>query len=125
MDAGSSIVDHLFSSTPSTTTTTNNNNYENYADIFHAPPPLPSTEPSSSSQVAETVTVGGQAEAIDEEPLYVNAKQYFRILKRRVARARLEEVHRLYRQRKVCLSACLRRCCGRLSYMRTISAVFA
>ena len=38
---------------------------------------------------------------IDEEPLYVNAKQYFRILKRRVARARLEEVHRLSRQRKV------------------------
>ena len=37
----------------------------------------------------------------DEEPLYVNAKQYFRILKRRVARARLEEVHRLSRQRKV------------------------
>lgn len=39
---------------------------------------------------------------MDEEPLYVNAKQYFRILKRRVARARLEEVHRLSRQRKVC-----------------------
>lgn len=38
---------------------------------------------------------------IDEEPLYVNAKQYFRILKRRVARTRLEEVHRLSRQRKV------------------------
>ena len=41
---------------------------------------------------------------VDEEPLYVNAKQYFRILKRRVARARLEEVHRLSRQRKVPLS---------------------
>jgi nuclear transcription factor Y alpha len=39
---------------------------------------------------------------VDEEPLYVNAKQYFRILKRRVARARLDEVHRLSRQRKVC-----------------------
>lgn len=38
---------------------------------------------------------------IDEEPLYVNAKQYFRILKRRVARTRLEELHRLSRQRKV------------------------
>ncbi|KAI0342061.1 hypothetical protein BDW22DRAFT_1345805 [Trametopsis cervina] len=37
---------------------------------------------------------------LDEEPLYVNAKQYYRILKRRVARARLEEVHRLSRQRK-------------------------
>lgn len=38
---------------------------------------------------------------VDDEPLYVNAKQYFRILKRRVARARLDEVHRLSRQRKV------------------------
>ncbi|KAF8578008.1 hypothetical protein K439DRAFT_507472 [Ramaria rubella] len=37
---------------------------------------------------------------MDEEPLYVNAKQYNRILKRRVARARLEELHRLSRQRK-------------------------
>ncbi|CCM06368.1 uncharacterized protein FIBRA_08626 [Fibroporia radiculosa] len=37
---------------------------------------------------------------LDEEPLYVNAKQYYRILKRRVARARLEELHRLSRQRK-------------------------
>jgi hypothetical protein len=37
---------------------------------------------------------------LDDEPLYVNAKQYYRILKRRVARARLEEVHRLSKQRK-------------------------
>jgi hypothetical protein len=42
-----------------------------------------------------------QDQSIDDEPLYVNAKQYYRILKRRVARARLEEVHRLSRQRKV------------------------
>lgn len=38
---------------------------------------------------------------IDDEPLYVNAKQYYRILKRRIARARLEEVHRLSQKRKV------------------------
>lgn len=37
---------------------------------------------------------------MDEEPLYVNAKQYNRILKRRIARARLEELHRLSKQRK-------------------------
>ncbi len=43
---------------------------------------------------------------VDDEPLYVNAKQYYRILKRRVARARLEEVHRLSRQRKVRFSLC-------------------
>ncbi|KAF7298187.1 hypothetical protein HMN09_01040500 [Mycena chlorophos] len=37
---------------------------------------------------------------VDDEPLYVNAKQYLRIVKRRIARARLEELHRLSRQRK-------------------------
>jgi hypothetical protein len=43
-------------------------------------------------------------EAVDnEEPLYVNAKQYHRILKRRMARARLEELNRLVRSRKVSL----------------------
>ncbi|KAJ9115145.1 hypothetical protein QFC22_005475, partial [Naganishia vaughanmartiniae] len=36
----------------------------------------------------------------DEEPLYVNAKQYHRILTRRAARARLEELNQLIRQRK-------------------------
>lgn len=36
----------------------------------------------------------------DDEPLYVNAKQYHRILKRRAARARLEEHNRLAKQRK-------------------------
>ncbi|KAK9768533.1 Transcriptional activator [Basidiobolus ranarum] len=36
----------------------------------------------------------------DEDPLYVNAKQYHRILKRRAARARLEEQHRIQRNRK-------------------------
>ncbi|WVQ96677.1 hypothetical protein IAU59_003783 [Kwoniella sp. CBS 9459] len=36
----------------------------------------------------------------NEEPLYVNAKQYHRILKRRLARARLEELNRLVRSRK-------------------------
>ncbi|RKP26791.1 CCAAT-binding transcription factor (CBF-B/NF-YA) subunit B-domain-containing protein, partial [Syncephalis pseudoplumigaleata] len=35
-----------------------------------------------------------------EEPLYVNAKQYHRILKRRAVRARLEEQNRLAKQRK-------------------------
>ncbi|KAF9071096.1 CCAAT-binding transcription factor (CBF-B/NF-YA) subunit B-domain-containing protein [Rhodocollybia butyracea] len=57
-------------------------NNANFAQQSFIPP-----EPAVSPQV-------------DEEPLYVNAKQYFRILKRRVARARLEEVHRLSRQRK-------------------------
>ena len=46
-----------------------------------------------------------QGAAADEaEPLYVNAKQYHRILKRRSARARLEEMGRLSRERKVSFS---------------------
>lgn len=49
----------------------------------------------------------GDAQGVDdmdsEEPLYVNAKQYHRILKRRMARARLEELNRLVRSRKVCI----------------------
>ncbi|KAI8072360.1 CCAAT-binding transcription factor (CBF-B/NF-YA) subunit B-domain-containing protein [Gongronella butleri] len=38
--------------------------------------------------------------APSEEPLYVNAKQYHRILKRRAARAKLEEMHQVAKARK-------------------------
>lgn len=41
-----------------------------------------------------------EGDADDQEPLYVNAKQYHRIVKRRAARARLEELNRLVRSRK-------------------------
>lgn len=50
---------------------------------------------------AETALDDGAAQQDEAEPLYVNAKQYHRILKRRVARARLEEMGRLSRERKV------------------------
>ncbi|KAG0017157.1 Transcriptional activator [Podila clonocystis] len=43
---------------------------------------------------------GGAPAAADEEPLYVNAKQYHRILKRRAARAKLEELNRMAKIRK-------------------------
>lgn len=46
-------------------------------------------------------TPNSQVEAADEEPLYVNAKQYHRILKRRQARNRLENEGRIPKNRQV------------------------
>lgn len=51
-----------------------------------APPSMPPQHPQSPEV---------QGGAVEESPLYVNAKQFHRILKRRVARQRLEEALRL------------------------------
>lgn len=56
--------------------------------------------PASASALNPTAALP-MDQSFDEEPLYVNAKQYYRILKRRMARQRLDELHRLSRQRKV------------------------
>lgn len=44
------------------------------------------------------------AEMLEEEPLYVNAKQYHRILKRRQARAKLEAEGKIPKERRVCIT---------------------
>lgn len=54
---------------------------------------------SGTSQAQAQTNVGN--EQAEEEPLYVNAKQYNRILKRRAARAKLEAEGRIPRERKV------------------------
>ncbi|KAJ5352776.1 hypothetical protein N7541_003591 [Penicillium brevicompactum] len=56
-----------------------------------AAPPLPQA-PIQQSQSSPDMVPGGNQE---ESPLYVNAKQFHRILKRRVARQKLEEQLRL------------------------------
>ncbi|KAL2866480.1 transcription activator HAP2 [Aspergillus lucknowensis] len=56
------------------------------------PPPMPPPpHPVQQNQASEAMVPGGA----EESPLYVNAKQFHRILKRRVARQKLEEQLRL------------------------------
>nr|XP_023030162.1 nuclear transcription factor Y subunit alpha [Leptinotarsa decemlineata] len=54
--------------------------------------------PSSSGQQFPRVQIPG-TEFLEEEPLYVNAKQYRRILKRRQARAKLEAEGKIPKER--------------------------
>lgn len=54
-----------------------------------AAPPMPA--PTMHAPQSPEMAAG----AVEESPLYVNAKQFHRILKRRVARQRLEEALRL------------------------------
>ncbi|KAH3660491.1 hypothetical protein OGAPHI_007077 [Ogataea philodendri] len=58
--------------------------------------PLPTT-PSPPAQIRSNTSITQQQ---PDQPYYVNAKQYHRILKRRIARAKLEENLKIQRGRK-------------------------
>lgn len=65
------------------------------------PPQAPSNQPPQPPTPAQPHQQSPELVPAEETPLYVNAKQFHRILKRRVARAKLEEALRLTsKQRK-------------------------
>lgn len=59
---------------------------------------VPNSTNNSTNQFQRLPTT---AEFLEEEPLYVNAKQYKRILKRRQARAKLEAEGKIPKTRQV------------------------
>lgn len=73
------------------------NNKENLMLIFRFCQMVPGTSGVSQFQ---RVPIPG-TEFLEEEPLYVNAKQYRRILKRRQARAKLEQEGKIPKERPV------------------------
>jgi len=67
----------------------------NSQPIMNHGAPRPSAPPMPPTQAQHAQSPELVAGAAEESPLYVNAKQFHRILKRRVARQRLEEALRL------------------------------
>lgn len=63
--------------------------------------PLGSTAPAATPPPGQLLGIGQNSE---DEPLYVNAKQYHRILKRRAARAKIEEGNKGNKNKKVLCS---------------------
>ncbi|CDK27316.1 unnamed protein product [Kuraishia capsulata CBS 1993] len=59
-----------------------------------------SQDPSHSAVQSQVTSQHQQAAPAADQPYYVNAKQYHRILKRRIARAKLEESLKIARGRK-------------------------
>lgn len=70
--------------------------------------PVQSSVPGSTNTTTTTTThpvgriqIAAEDPDDDTQPLYVNARQYHRILKRRAARAKLESSGKVVRKRKV------------------------
>lgn len=57
--------------------------------------------PNGAGQMTAVAPTISTPTKTDDEPLYVNAKQYNRILKRRAARAKLEADGRIPKERRV------------------------
>ena len=73
------------------------------ASVASQPLTTTATSSSSPSTSAERVPIMGEDAKDDDKPLFVNAKQYHRILKRRQARAKLEACGKIPKHRKVCV----------------------
>lgn len=60
----------------------------------------PSTQTQQQSSTSTSASAPTSTSSSTDQPYYVNAKQYHRILKRRIARAKLEETLKIQRVRK-------------------------
>ncbi|KOG99298.1 transcription activator HAP2 [Saccharomyces eubayanus] len=95
---------------PSAASTDVSAEFTSYAAVATLPPPSHHQQQQQQQQqlVVQAQYTQGQPNlqndtvgtAVSEQPFYVNAKQYYRILKRRYARAKLEEKLRISRERK-------------------------